>query len=392
MSTKTITVIEFDYHAVVLRNFCKMIEGIDLKVNVFTNKSIWEKVDLYKNYKPENIELYIKHNQQPVKDFIKEKKSILDNSDYIIFNTIASNFKLFSSLNYNSKIILRVHNANTFFNNPLKAYCPKINPKYIFKDIYYTIFNIIIKREIYYRNNFLNKVNYFSFPNESIRKYAIHKYNIPTSKAIRIPFSFRSEKENIREEKQKTTITIIGKVDYRNRNYNIVLEAFKKILKYDHQPIKLIFLGRTQSKYGKRIADRFSQLQSSKFEFLYFNEFVRLDDFKHYIEETDFLLLPIKKTTRYNIFCEKYGLTKISGAIDDVISYKKPGLIISGYPLEKDLNKILETFNNETDLANKITNWITSEKYKKLDIEESLENYTLDHLQKSFLSIINNLK
>ena len=392
MPDKSITIIEFDYHAVVLRNFCKMVENMDLNINILTTESIWNKVGLYNKSQPDNINLFVKPVNQSLKTFTKLHKEIFEKSDIILFNTIASHFKLFNSLKYNGKIIIRIHNSNTYFNNPLKTFSPRLKPFYIWKDTSHIIRKTLFNLEGYYRKRFLKKADYYAFPANTIRNYAIQNFNIPEEKAITIPFSFAG---NINDQKDKTdsptTITVIGKVDFRNRDYDMLYEAFKNAINTINNPIRLIFLGKSDSSYGKKITSLFSKLQSSQFEFIYFRKYVKQEVFSNYLKNTDFLILPIKQNTRFTIFREKYGLTKISGNIDDVIINKKPGLITANYPLEDELQNILEPFHDKDELTEKIIDWVENKKYQSKNVDEALAKYNLPNVQKQFSELIQNL-
>lgn len=394
MFSKTISIIELDYHAAVLYNFCKMVEGIDYNINVFTTDSIWKKVNLYRDKCPQNIHLYLKSRKQSTKDYLNKYRNHLDQSDVLIFNTIASNFRLLYKLDFKTIKIARVHNSNTFFNSFLEAFDPKCQLFFIWKDFSYIIRKVVGELEIYYKNKFLKTLDYYAFPATTIRNYTIKTYQIPHDKALAIPFSFS---QNIKSKKIPSkidgpiTITVIGKVDFRNRDYNLLIKAFRLLLNRTNRPIKLILLGKANSQYGRYISRSLKKLKNNNFSCITFEGFVEQNLFNQYIDQTDFLILPLKKETRFNIFKEYYGYTKISGAIDDIIVHQKPALITNEYPLEDNLSKITETFSDEKQLANKLYEWVTTQKFIDFPMHQALHSYQLANVQNDFIKLINSI-
>ncbi|MCK4677202.1 MAG: glycosyltransferase [Bacteroidales bacterium] len=393
MKKTEISVIEFDYHPEVLRDFCKIMENTDFRINIFTAEDIWGKVLSDDTVIPENFQLFLKKKSLSVPEFVNSNCKKLNNSDIIIFNTIASNFRFFYNLALKPITIVRIHNANACFNKLVYSYKPRFTLFYLWKDFSHFIRKTIGKLDWYYRRKFLEKVNYYAFPNKVILNYAIENYDIPKSKAIILPMSFTPDDKIMKKKEASdvTTIAIIGKVDQRNRDYILLYRALKIALKRSSKVIKLVLLGVSSSCYGKKIIKLFKSLESDNFTLVSFKKFVEQSVFVNCIDQSDFFIIPVKIKTRYTIYSEIYGLTKISGNINDILKHKKPALISSGYHIENNLKSIVEPFEDEYDLATKIIYWCENKKYDSMFIDEALENYKLKNIQNHFTKITDSI-
>ncbi len=393
MKKAEISVLEFNYHAEVLRDFCKITANTDFRINIFTTENIWRKVAGDELTLPDNLHLFLKKEPLPIAEFVHANCNKLNNSDIIIFNTVASNFNFFFNLELKPATIVRIHNTNACFNKLINAYTPRFTPFFIWKDLSHFVRKTIGERESYYKIKFLKKTHYYAFPNNLILNHAVDNYNIPKAKAIVLPLSFMPDKKTIQEiqENIPTTIAVVGRIDQRIRDYRGLYNAFKIVLQKNIKPIRLILLGSSNSVYKRKIVKLFKSLESDKFTLTSFENFVEQSVFYHYINLSHFLILPIKINTRHTIYNEKYGYTKMSGNINDIIKYKKPALVYSGYPLDEDLKLITAPFKGESDLAEKILDWSENEKYNSMDFDIVLENHNLNTVREQFEKTIDKI-
>lgn len=393
MKTIKISILEFDYHPEVLRNTLTILSHLDFEINVYTKTDIWSKVKMPVEKLPLNTQVFLfDEKNSGFKEFMLNNLEEMNHSDLILINTLASHFKIFSQLNLRPKVILRIHNANAFFNPFSKTYQVKFTPFFIWKDLSHFIRNTIFKLDWIYRKKFLEKVDYFAFPNKTIMDFALKNFQLTDDQCITLPFSYLSQvlhpKNNSNNE---ITISIIGKIDQRNRDYLTVFKAFEKIsadIEDDDFRIKLILLGSAKTSYGSKIIKLFSKIESPKLDIISFNSFVEQDEFNLYIQETDFIILPIQIKTRYTIYTEFYGSTKISGGLNDILVHKKPALINAAYPLEEDFELVTEGFNNEIELSNKIHKWCKQKAYDQKDIDSALHHHSLIKVRETYRKTI----
>lgn len=392
MSKQKIALIEFDYHAEVLRNTLYILQQPDLEVEVFTTEKIWKQVNWQGK---EFFKTYLQRANQSLGSFLKEQFDTLDNVDLILYNTVASNYRKWSELDLKPLKLLRIHNANTYFSPLRTSFSPKFTPFYIWKDSSHFVRKTIGELDWMYRKKFVAKIDHFIFPSESIKNYVGENYPVGKNMIWSLPFGFWTEEKQYPLNKSNTfKICIIGKVDQRNRDYDSVVKGISGLLPYlesSGNKLELILLGTAASSYGKRISKELHALTSDFFIPTYFDGFVPQNEFDQHIKEADFFIIPTKIETRYTIYTERYGYTKISGSINDVIKYHKPALINQEYPLDSDMRSIFETYATPIDLAKKIKVWISNRSYQKIKFADALISYQLNSIQHQYKDTFNKI-
>ncbi|MDX8338076.1 hypothetical protein SLH46_02705 [Draconibacterium sp. IB214405] len=379
MEEKTLVIIEFDYHAEVLANAMKVLISLkEYKILLFTTDKIWKQVCFSLKQK-ENVDIHTANSPKEIQNLIKSRLTDINKAEAIFFNTIASNFKFFSSVNFIPPVILRIHNSNTYF-NPIRSINPKLSPFYIWKDVSYLVLHVILKLDTVYRSKFIReKVDYFQFPCSTIANYALENNYVSNSKLFpTVPYVFMNEVLPGVKTNTATNIVILGGIDKRRRNYKEVYEALKLLVPKLNRSVKLSLVGKPFGFYGKKIIQNFRKLETDHFQVETFNSFVPQNKFDEITANANFLIIPTVKETRYKLYKELYGFTKISGNINDMIVYQKPALLPSFYPLEDALLKHGETYKDKSELVDLLKAWILDEKYNKYRIGEILADYDFD--------------
>lgn len=393
MKTIKISLLEFDYHPEVLRNTLMIFDGLDLDIQVFASKEIWDKANMNITVLQNHSQIYLYDSKESdLYSFLYSNINRLNISDIILFNTLASNFRSFERLKLQSNLILRIHNSNAYFNAFYNTYRPIYSPYFIWKDLSHFLRNSIFKLDWLYRRRFLKKVDYFAFPSENIRNYAVQKLEVPAIQSIALPFSFLNPSKPIegKDEKKEIVISIIGKLDKRNRDYDSVVKAFHHIserMNAINYTIKLVLLGSAKTRYGSVILNRLNKISCPQIIIKSFKGFVKQEVFDRHMKETDFLILPIRINTRYTVYKEFYGSTKISGGINDIMVYKKPALIVFDYPLDKEFQQVTSTYKNDIDLAEKIMKWCESKSYSEINIDKDLAKSDLANIRQKYNEI-----
>lgn len=344
-----IAIIEIDYHPEVLRNTIILFKELKINCEVFTLKKIWSKVGMVNN--SEYLITHIIKNKNQVNKYILNNLEIINSCNLIFFNTCASKYKFFSRIKYKPPVLLRVHNANAFF-KPYKSLNIKISLFYIFKAISYIIIHVILKLELFYRNLFLQKkVDFFCFPDEQVTQYIKSNNYLADNRIISsIPFTFSKPFSAIKFSNKPVVISIIGGIDKRRRNYDLVYKAFKQLLQDNTINIELRLLGPPVGLYGRTVIKKFRKLENRNFKVVSFNSYIPQNIFEEYVRTTHFLIIPVYKEVQYKIFKELLGYTKISGNINDMIIYRKPAIIPNFYPIPDKLNSTVKKYNNITEL------------------------------------------
>lgn len=390
-----IAVIEINYHAEVLRNTCRILEGLSARVTVYTTAKIWKQANLYHHSLPPNfiLALHTPH-QASLPAFMNHHRQNINQADVVLFNTLVTHYRFFSKHPFTPPTVIRVHNANTFFLPLARAYRPRFTPFFLWKDFSHFVRKVILARELRYRKKFLQTVSYYAFPNDITKQHAIQTLHVPHTKCITLPFSYLPAKQAVTLTAKKSTdiitITVPGRVDKRTRNYNLLCLAFQQLSHFIAQTpgaLQLVLLGNASSLYGKDIIQRLETLAHSfpkKLSIISFTGFVDQKIFQQYMDETDFFVLPINLNTRHTIYHEQYGYTKISGSINDIIVYQKPALIPEGYPIDDALKPITNTFHNADQLAEKIQQWSETRFFEEAPISTALQPYALQIIQQQY--------
>ncbi|MEQ8238812.1 MAG: hypothetical protein RIA69_06350 [Cyclobacteriaceae bacterium] len=183
--------------------------------------------------------------------------------------------------------------------------------------------------------------------------------------------------------KKYIQISVIGTVEHKRRDYLALYKAIKMSISQFERPVSLSFLGKLKGSYGNRIKEIFKDLECTNFQFSYFNKFVPKEEFESYMSQTDFLLLPMKLETRYQIYREQYGMTKISGMEIDMITYQKPVIIPDGYNLPNDLDKFATHYKSVDDLSRLIIEWVNNKTFIT-PVANDLTKYRIKHIQSTF--------
>ncbi len=389
---KIIAIIEIDYHPEVLRNFIEMLVSRNFEVRVFTLQQIWDHASV--SILPGKIEVFIAKNRWNTKSLIHNNLKVINSCDLVIFNTLASNFKLFGAINYQPPVLLRVHNSNTYLNFSWKNLDLRPSLFFIWKDLSYFLRRVILRNEIYYRRKFINnRVDYFSFPEKTLAEYAIQNGFVQRERVIGfIPFAYSKPGQTETEERDFVSITIVGYVDKRKKDYNEIFRAFKNIVPKLTDKVVLNFLGKPVGLQGKVILQKFKKLQTSNFKVNSYRSFVANNEFNRVITNTDFLLIPVTQFYHFTIFKEVAAKTKMSGNINDVIVFGKPALIPSYFNLESKIKQLFSTYSNPTGLGTILMDWIGNKPFRSIDTNHILKSRSLkkvaEEVEKSLLYVI----
>ncbi len=375
----SIAVIELNYHVEVLRNLCRILEGAEFKVTVFTKSILWnrvgEKAEDFTNLTvvemPEDINL---------EQYFNQNLTLINQHDIVFFNTLALYHKQASSLDIRPPIILRVHNAIAELDPRRGVY---FFDKKIFSTLAGFVKRVVIRKEWYYRERFLAKVSALMFPSQAIEEYVeterISKFLPIITPGL--PLSFLeegqvSEFETPKIEDKKTiSIVVPGNVDSRRRRYSDLLQALQLAKSEFDKPVTITLLGQPKGKRGKRIQESFvaAFIGDNKISVRKFDSFVSDKEFSGTMKEASLLVFPINLNARYQIYNERYGKTKISGADADILKFQRPALMPEGYGVANELKPYVKHYNSVRHLSERLIEFVNDENHP-------LKNLTFSNL------------
>jgi len=354
-----------------------MIQESSLDVTIVTKQKIYDELD-FSLINESFFNWVICPSGTSFTKLFKSRLAEFNQADIVFFNTLASNFRFFSKLDYKAKVVLRVHNANTFF-APFESIKFKFNLYYLYKDISHIIRKNLFELEMMNRRKFLKCIDYVSLPNQEIEDYCREKGYLKEVKVMpEVPICF-NQFNTTSKSMEEVSVTIPGTIDDKRKDYELVYEAIQSICPQLNSPLKLTLLGRPKGPYGRRMVKLFNGLSNDGIQVSTFSDKVTENEWGSIMRNTDFLILPLVQDTRFHIYHEVYGKTKASGAINDMIRFGKPALILD-YKVGDGLESVTEVFQDSHELSKMLLQWINDRKYLEVK-NEAFEAYSLNKMR-----------
>jgi glycosyltransferase involved in cell wall biosynthesis len=384
---KTISLIELECHVEVLYNLLQVLKDTDYSCNVFVSQKIAKELNIF--HTEDNITFYINRSKKNT-PFLKTHLEKLRDSDLIIVNTPIKPIYFIAKYSLNTKLAIIIHNVNFTFSS-LTQYSIKNLFRNIYKFNVYILKRFFIKNEKRFLNKALKKSDLLLFPDFPIKNYAekiaSKKFNHVQFDVL--PFTFYTEQQKELNEINEKPVRIIipGTINTHKKDYKSLLEALKMIRNELNFKTEFIFLGKLADSKALDMMKQFKNNENNQLSIKYYKNRVIQEEFNKEIQKADFFVLPINIRVNGNLSGEYYGISKISGSINDMIKFGIPAIITDNYPLNKDLEMISEYYNSEKDLAYKLKKWINEKRYigMRKKANEVLQKYN----KEAFIETIN---
>jgi len=297
-------------------------------------------------------------------------------------------FKDFAEFNPKTlkELVLHIHNTDIWF---------KTKPKYHIDTLLYDLRNDQSNRKkINIIGRFLKNITLRNYYISKILKNYSRNYNlklvvqnsniaksIPIPKEVLIfPFACYEPKEANTQGKdpqnpqnpkngKKITIGICGMISQERRDYIGLFNALSKAGKRNIENLEFKLLGYINPREENTLLPRIKHLTSENFNITLCPQNHTCMDYQQNLKSCDILLnlVKIKKSAH-----SKYSYTKESGAVGDMISSGKPGLIPENYFIEKEFHDSTIKFSDLKDLIS-----ILNKLEDQPDILKSLEDEAL---------------
>lgn len=385
-----IAIIELDTHSECLYSFCKIFAGSEHHLTIYTKRSIHNEITGESFMR--QFEWQIKPQKLSKAKYLRRINNSLNEHDVIFISTIESCYRTYANLDYKALTILRIHNANTWLNR-WKSISIRFTPYILYKDFSYFIRIAVFGLDWLHTKRLLEKVDFITLPNKTIQNY-VEKRGLMDSGKVAPSFPLAVYDNGTTGDKNKDVvrITVPGAVDQRRRDYQLLLSAWKQIIPKLEKRVELSLLGKTKGGYGRKIVNAFRDLQSDKFSFKSYLKRLQQLEFNSVMRNSDLLLSPIILDTRYKIYREKYGFTKISGIETDVIRYGIPAIIPSGYPLEGNLKQLIDGYDSLEGLSELLLNYINADllKQRKNNVRQVTESYRPEKVRQKLVGFLEN--
>lgn len=322
------------YHEECLYSQLKFLDDAGYEVTLILNPKNARNVDFYgiskkniKYYDPRATSFFLKR----FRNWFSLYQFITKNSfEKVLFNTASSNKETIGLLYFLPKHIERygiIHN--------LKKLNDSTSQKIVSKRL----------KDYYVLNDFL--LDSCEIDDKSIRLHSFYPIFFPKytpGKTI--------------EKNDDYWVCIPGELNYKRRDYDIVLKALSKL--DNGQKLKIVILGKMSPSKPetKEFLEKIEHLKLEKY-FITFSNFIENEIFHSYIKQSDFIMAPVSLSE------QNYLKFKITGAYNLAFAYQKSLICPKGLEIISDLRMNSYFYKNENDLA-KIFNDITNERLERL--------------------------
>jgi len=366
---KNIILIEMNnYHDEVLYSAASsLIESGEYNISIITTMFNAENLLIkeLKNIININILDNLDNRNNKFINYLKILKIIkMNKPDLLVFNTLEdTKLSLFAIIFLSKYKIIRVlHNVkrikfNLNFKNNAKMLTELVLRNIIRK-------NIVLNYEVYkysLENNLINrnKLDYSYFIDYYFNNIIEYIENIP---------------EVIKKEKNKIYIGIQGNIEFKRRNYNILLSLLDICNKQERDNIRFILIGDCSKGDGPNYLNIIKEKGYSS-NFIIYKYFLKYENYFKILMQCDFLMNLIDNSTK------EYNETKLTSTENMSYIFKKYVIADINYK-SKNIFKNIIYYNSIEDLKHKIFNFYKEEKEININIER-------ERIQ--FLSIIDKI-
>jgi len=353
----TLLIIEFDYHAGVLREVCSLLKS-DFRLIVLSTEAIWQKTGLSSG---DVHAVALKTAKESYADFFKRHAGLVATADLVYFNTLQRPRRFFLHYWFDQPTVLRIHNAHA-------ELAPWQHIAWSLRDLRritgFLLGKVLLQRRWHHKKLIVDRCTRLMFPNSAIAEYVAAQGWVARHKiaSYSLPFTCLPQPaaEPVRAGPE-VVMAVLGSVTPKRKSYEVLYEALQRARVNFRKPVELLFLGECRDDAGRKIIAQFDGLSAGNFKFRASAGYVSAEQMKLTMARVNFLVAPIQTVSRFQIQREIYGRSKISGAEIDVISYRKPALITAGYRLPDELAPVCDSFTDAADLASRLEQWINED-------------------------------
>ena len=363
--------------------------SLENQITIFITK---EMVENYQ-FEQENIFIVVKQNGENIIEFLERINH--QNLDRIHINTISKYYKEFAKIKWKNKIILTIHNIDIWFNNPIKMrwellkekiWAKKLTNfnlksdkylpiKYFLKDIILQKYRDAIVKKLVQQNH---KILVYSDAQKEYLIQFTRRENI-----VVFPFCIHQPTKDNSQNNLKLRICIPGSVDNHRRDYSGLFKLLEDQFLDLKGKICIDLLGYIP-KTEKHLIASIVKLNNLGIEIIYNESFIAKEEYQNRLNLCDIIL----GNLRVNLNIQsKYGETKETGVIFNMIKSAKPGIFPSAYLIPKNLQNICLTYTD--NLGEIIRDLITnSQKLKELkrEAKKAVIEYEPENLYQTLIN------
>lgn len=315
---KHIAIIEMEGHPHLLQRYMDLLIVNNVELYIFTTDWI---INLLETPKTNQIHFVIKENRTGFKQFLSENEKYLEKCDYTLIGTITKEFKTLYHHLSNKNYGIVAHNLHYLFD--VKNYLSNN----LFERIKSKFFAFPDAHK--YKRKLINGAHSIFTLSNHVCQYA-KRIKALDSKVEYI--SLASSLDARLDAVEKIKIIIPGGINSKNRDYSYL---FQWIADNSQINLEIIFCGKSDSHSDKKVTNKIDAFSHIKYEV--FSDYLSNEQYTRKMTGARGMICPMKKSIEYKNYQELYGRSKVSGAIDDAITFNIPLLLPSFYPLESKL-------------------------------------------------------
>ena len=156
------------------------------------------------------------------------------------------------------------------------------------------------------------------------------------------PFCIHQNLEDLSKNNKKLRICVPGSVDESRRDYHLLIEVLKNNQSFFNERVSVDFLGYI-SKDNQEILKHILALEANGLTVFYNQGFINHTQFDERLQACDIILGNLKVNINSQ---SKYGETKETGVIFNMIKAAKPGVFPSSYQPLKELENACLFYND----------------------------------------------
>ena len=313
-------------------------------------------IALKENGLPENVQLIVYKAGSSIDVFFNDIES--NQFDRLHICTVSDHYAAFLKFTPDCKeLYFHVHNVELWFDDRFSQRLDLLmynlrDKEYkvpAFKTAGRFVKEIILKR---YRQRILKKVysynHHFIVHSSGVKQFLAGF--VPDSKITVFPFAIYEYMKDNSVDNTKLRICIPGIVSNDRRDYDSLFEILLKNADLLKGKLTVDLLGFIP-KEGRHLVDVIKTLQNRGIDVLYYLEFVFGEKYDLPLSRADIILgnLKVEKNS-----AQKYGRTKESGTVYNMVRGAKPGILAKIYPVDKEFHASSLLFDDYDHLGDMI--------------------------------------
>ena len=370
-------------HSEVLRSYVVALLAANCKLVCCTTKMNYKQLqDLKDNPR---IEWLLKNKSELDEQYFRRIDHKLRTCNALIVTTTGKDLSLYSKLKFPVRSFLVIHHYHALL-EPLKHFCWEAKSiKHYLKIVRYLLRNDRAKVD-----KLISNYDGLILPSSTVREYVRTKPAYQERNFILADFCVHEfQPKCVANGPIKAVVP--GTINRMTRDYDLLVRVMRRVVRRLEKPFTLTLLGQPQGEYGHAVIKRLLELDNQHFALHYYDtSFIQQQEYDAQMRDADFLILPIGRHMRHDLFKEISSQSAVSGNIGDMVRFGVPAILPAHYELHPDLEQLVGRYENEADFCRMLLDWIELAVHdvKKKSASKALRTFSPTEIGQSILSEI----